>query len=232
MRRGRSLAVVRRAFAAAILSTSVPTFAQLAGGVAVESDFRFRGVSLSGEEPAIRASMSYDRKDGLYGGASATTVELDSARRRAMWLGYAGFARRTVVGRSWEAGATVAHFVGDARYDYVEAYAGVAGENWSARLFLSPDYFGRGARTAYAQLESAWMATASLSFFAHAGCLVQLNSRGQDEARSRFDTRLGATQRFGPLELQLSWITTGRSPYPAAYPQRRSTTVISASYAF
>ncbi len=41
------------------------------GGV---SDYRFRGVSLSGEEPAVQGSIELDHRSGLYAGAWASTL--------------------------------------------------------------------------------------------------------------------------------------------------------------
>ena len=39
------------------------------------------------------------------------------------------------MGWAWEVGATLSHFGGDADHDYGEAFGGLIGEGWSARLY-------------------------------------------------------------------------------------------------
>ena len=62
------------AFAALLLAAMGPAHAQLGASVAVDSDYRFRGVTLSESGPTARASFNYDAANGCYGGASATRV--------------------------------------------------------------------------------------------------------------------------------------------------------------
>ena len=50
------------------LSSSV--LAQLGASVALDSDYRFRGVSLSGSHPSESLALDYDSADGTYAGAS------------------------------------------------------------------------------------------------------------------------------------------------------------------
>ena len=50
--------------------------AQLTGTVSVVSDYRFRGVSLSQQKPAVQASIGYDDPSGWYGGVFASTAKL------------------------------------------------------------------------------------------------------------------------------------------------------------
>ena len=47
-------------------------FAQVGGNIAFLSDYRYRGVSLSKEEPTLRLSVGYDDPGGWFGGASLT----------------------------------------------------------------------------------------------------------------------------------------------------------------
>ena len=228
-RRKNALRALRGfALAASLLAPSWAE-AQLGGSVVVESDYRFRGVSLSSERPNLRLTLSLDHASGAYGGVSASGVEFERGRRLASLLSYAGFSAPFGTTLRWDIGATYTHAAGDARYDYGEAYAGLIGERWSLRAYLAPDYFGSGARTAYAELDAGWPLGTRRRLFAHLGALRRLGA----PSSSRVDVRAGAGWRIGEGELQLAWVGVQRSgPFATTYDQRRNTLVLSASYAF
>jgi uncharacterized protein (TIGR02001 family) len=208
--------------------------AQLAASMAVDSDYRFRGVSLSGGEPTARATVDYDAASGGYGGASLTGVELIPGEHEAQLLAYAGVVGRLDAHRRFELGASYAHFSGDSSYDYGEVYAGLLADRWSARLYYAPDYFGRSARTLYAELNAHHPLGERARLFGHIGALVPLSHRDDaDAGRTRADLRLGAGATFGDLDLQLSWVAVSRAgPYPAVYAGQRQRLVFGAVYSF
>lgn len=208
--------------------------AQVSGSALLESDYRFRGVSLSGEHADVHLGVAYDHPSGWYAGASATTVQIEAEQRDAQLLGYLGYARRGSPGLGWEVGAVASHFDGVSHYDYAEAYAGLLGQRWNARLYGSPDYFGRGVRTAYAELNGAWPLAPAVQLFGHAGALLRLSGPAPPGAqRRRYDARIGLGVAIGSGELQLAWTGTTRGgPYPASYEHRRSAVVLSLAYYF
>jgi len=209
--------------------------AQLGATLGVDSDYRFRGVSLSDSKPAWRLTLNHDFMSGAYAGASATRVELARDDRYSQLVGYAGYVTRAVDGRSFEFGANYSHFTGDASYDYLEAYAGVLAERWSLRLHYAPDYFGRGVQSAYLDASAHWPLSEKLRVFGHAGALVPLSGRsfGSDDRRTRVDLRLGVGATAGSFDVQLAWVEATRGgPYPAVYGGRRSTWQLSALFSF
>lgn len=48
----------------------------LSGGATIVSDYRFRGVSQSGKDPALQAELTLTHASGLYVGAWASTIDL------------------------------------------------------------------------------------------------------------------------------------------------------------
>lgn len=198
------------------------------------TDYRYRGVSLSSEDADAQLTLSYDHASGWYGGGAVTGVALDPSRqRRAQYLGYLGYAA-PFAGLVWEAGATQAHVDSDSRYDYAEAYLGAIGERWNARVFFSPDYYGRGTRTAYADLNASAVLSPQWHLFGHAGALNRLSGNAPaGVGRTRYDAHLGIGLTLDIAELQLSWVGVSRNgSYPSARDQRRSTVVLSISHAF
>lgn len=219
------------------LSLSTGALAQLGASVAVDSDYRFRGVSLSESKPSLRLSLNYDAPDGWYAGASATRVELAQGDRYAQLLGYAGWVTPPVDGGRFEFGATYSHFTGDSTYDYAEAYAGLLAERWSARLYYAPDYFGRHVRTAYAEFNAHLLLNEHARLFGHVGVLAPLGRADRDgdggARKARLDLRAGAALVLRDWELQFAWVAAARGgPYPAVYGGRRDAWVLGVSYSY
>ena len=209
-------------------------FGQTVVSLTAESDFIFRGVSLTDGKPTASASLDYDSPDGWYAGGSATAVELYSSKRQAALFGYFGYAQRTVSGLSWEIGATGAHFAADSRYDYGEAFAGFIAQGWNARVYLSPSYFGSGVRTLYAELNGAAPLAGSWRLFAHVGALSPISGgEATDSRRARFDARLGVSTTIGPAEWRFAWVGATRSGlHPTSYSDQRNALVLSATCFF
>jgi uncharacterized protein (TIGR02001 family) len=226
--------VLRFAGIAAFALFSGVVRAQVAGSVVVESDYRFRGVSLSGGDPTAHLNLSYDHPTGWYAGAGLASVEVEPGPRRAALSGYAGYVRRIGAPGAWEVGAILNRFAGASNYDYDEVFAGFTAERWTARVYLSPDYFGRGVRTMYAELNGAIPLTTALRGFAHVGALARLSGdTAAGIGPARYDARVGVALRVADVDVRLAWVDTSEGvPYVGAYAQRRSTIVLSAAYEF
>jgi uncharacterized protein (TIGR02001 family) len=219
-----------------LLSTaSAAACAQFGGSIGVDSDYRFRGVTLSDSRPDARIGITYDHTSGWYAGASLTRVIFEPEHYHAALLAYAGYTQPWSATLQWEVGATRAAYDGDARYSYNEAYAGIVAERWSTRVYLSGNYFGSDVQTGYVELDGGWPVTSSLRAIGHVGALVSL--RGELEngmSRVRTDARIGMRWRVDDgLAMQLAWSgsSTG-GPYPSYYERKPGNVVLSLSYAF
>ena len=228
LRRGRRLAL-----GLFCLTSGASVQAQWSASLSADSDYRFRGVSLSESRPSLRVALNYDAPNRCYAGASATRVELARGDRYAQLLGYTGCVVATSA-RPIELGATFSHFTGDSSYDYAEVYVGVLAERWNARLHLAPDYFGRHVSTVYAELDSHLLLNESLRLFGHLGALARIGGpHGDDASRTRIDVSVGAGLALGEFDLRIAGVAAGRGgPYPAVYEGRRAAWVASVSYAF
>ena len=221
------------------LALAMGVRAQMGVSVAADSDYRFRGVSLSDSRPSLRMTLNYDAPDGWYAGASATRVEPAQGERYAQVLGYAGWVTRFDNGRRVEFGASFSHFTGDSSYDFAEAYAALLAERWSVRVYYAPDYFGRHKQTVYAELNAHLLLNEHARLFGHVGVLAPLGrssgsaSGGDDASRARGDLRAGAGLMVRDWDLQLAWVAATRGdPYPAVYDRRRTAWVLGAAYSF
>ncbi|MFC5524841.1 TorF family putative porin [Rhodanobacter ginsengisoli] len=210
--------MLRRAIALSALLFTTAASAQVSGSVALVSDYRFRGVSLSDERPAAQLALAYDQRDGWYAGMLASTVR-PSGTLRTQLLTYLGLARPLGAGLDWEAGVDYASIVGEGRYDYSEAYVGLSTEHYSGRLYYTPHDFGQPSPALYATIDRHWQLTDRLRLLGHLG-LLRRNGHADDESSHyRADARAGLGMTWRDYHLQLFWTIVHGSdaPYPFGY---------------
>ena len=195
--------------------------------VGVDSDYRYRGVSLSDSqaEPAPDAQLRRGRAAGTPAprrrASNLTAQRQLHAAARLCRLVDAGLREHELeLGR--RRAPTSPAISG---YDFAEAYAGLLGERWSARLHFAPDYYGRhvadGLRRAQRPPAARRTQPAASRHF---GALHPLHGAVGDADRTRGDVSLGAGSCCAPGTC--TWpgsAATRGGPYPAVYggaPQR------------
>ncbi len=113
----------------------------ITGNLTLVSDYQFRGVSQTDEDPAIQGGFDYAHKSGFYLGVWASNVEFGDANSE--WDVYGGHAGSV---------GDLGYNVGLLQYIYpdlgdantLEAYAGITymGLGLKASYTLSDEYFG------------------------------------------------------------------------------------------
>ena len=129
---------------------------------AVTSDYVFRGVSQTMEDPAISAGVDLTHS-GFYAGAWASNVDFGDGETDAEVDVYAGY-RPEVGGYNLDFGVIGYLYTSQpdgADYDYVEfkaaASRAIGPATLGAAIFYSPDFFGASEDEAtYAEVNGAW----------------------------------------------------------------------------
>lgn len=189
---------------------------QMSFSAAVDSDDRFRGMSLSHGRPDVRFDFGYDGDDdsngsGFYTGASLAAASGRMHRSPLIhYTAYAGWVSRPYAGLSWEGGVNHTHIGDRERYDYDEVYAGLITKAVSARLSWSPRYFGHDVQSLYADVSGGREISPGLRVFAHAGWLTRVSGRWA--LRSRYDLSAGLATAVHGYELRVS-VTQSPSSY-------------------
>lgn len=232
----------RNAVALSTLLFAVEAHAQVSGQVALLSDYRFRGVSLSDGQPALQVSATYDHPLGWYAGGLLSSTRLQpGGPHGAQWLVYTGFASRIGATLSWEVGADYTRFTGRDHYAYPELYVGLASRHLSGRVYYAQDYFRSGVPVVYAELNGTLPLSDGFYVFSHLG-MLRRNGRDASEARvahTRYDIRAGIGFNWQAWNVQLAWTNTrgaSAGPYTFGYPTAGSSDdhawVLSLSYAW
>jgi uncharacterized protein (TIGR02001 family) len=215
------------------LALAQPAHAQFSAALGLQSDYRYRGISLSSGLPAATVDLSYDHSSGLYAGASAIGAVIDGRAQSLGFIEYLGYVTPRRGGLSLDLGVNnqdLAYYA-DKRYalNYSEVYVGVVGDSLSAHLHYSPNYLEPGYGALYAEVDGSLKPAQNWRLFAHMGATVPVGVT--DGRHSRFDARAGVARQLGPLELQASVTTTDPAP-PRQTPHHRTALIFGANWFF
>jgi uncharacterized protein (TIGR02001 family) len=157
--------------------------AQFSSTVTAVSDYEFRGVSATGENPALQASLDYSFSNGIAIGAWASNVDYGDDYDGNFELDlYASYSREISESASWSAGLTVYNYpdsrarvatsTHDARLKiepYVEGYVGFTAGSFRAAQWYTADYSGFGVGAQYTEINYSRELPRGFSLDAHVG---------------------------------------------------------------
>jgi uncharacterized protein (TIGR02001 family) len=206
----------------------------------VESDYRFRGASLTDRRPTGSLSLAYDHSSGLYAGATALVTDSRNEGLESLgFIEYAGVVKRVNRDLAIDVGLTnydLKRYAGPRAvdFDYAEAYLGAVTKNVTLRGAFSPNYLQPGAHTVYLDLSGAVHPWDRWRLFGHAGLFAPVNGEARRLGfRRRYDLRVGLAREFEKAQLSLAWTTMWpRFGRPGTTRPARSALVASASYYF
>jgi uncharacterized protein (TIGR02001 family) len=217
--------------------------AEVSGHVALLSDYRYRGESLTDGRPALQAAVNYDHSSGLFLGALASTVRIDPADSGLGAQLDAGYARSFSERASWEIGVVTylfphtLHTLVERGYDYTEAFVGASYDTVSARLYYSDNYFGAGGTAVYLELNTSRPLNERVAFIGHLGYLSERQTRqplagGQDHSQLDFKAGIAIDVRGFTLELSIVGTTAQQDACPAGTGHCNTTGLVSVSRPF
>ena len=229
LRQGRGMTAPRAAAALAALLASAPAFAQeeetpgieaadgglfVSGEASILSDYRFRGISRSDEDPALQGQLTVSTLGGFYAGARGTTLK-DTPLGDAELDLYAGYAVPLGLASTVDVGLMYYWFpTGSGDTDYFEPYASLSHTLGPAEGTVGVKYAPKQAALgdedvlyAFAELEGAIPLT-PVTLTAGAGW--------QDAGGfgRYWNWSLGGRYAFGPVEAGLRYVDTDLPPLP------------------
>jgi len=214
----------------------LPACAQVSATVSVESDYRYRGYSLSDERPTAIAQLGYDHSSGLYANVAAfATFGRDSDVYFLGAQGNAGYVKRLNPRLYLDMGVThseydpIAPDRGDWRY--TEVYVGLGTDQITGRISYSPHYFIADTETVYTEVEGALEPSENWRLNAHAGALFYLSAPYFIPHDTYYDWRVGVSRRFGHFDLHAALSSGGPGKdYYGSTPRNRTAFTVGASW--
>lgn len=186
----------------------------VSGNVTALSDYIWRGVSQTQEDPALQAEIDLQHRSGVTIGAWASTIDFTAAGEEDdgidyeldVYLGWSGELRP---GLELEATVTRAMYPGARRgfdYDYTE-FEGVLSfaEHYHVGAAYSPDIFGLGGKGYYYHAGAEWpLGDSGFGLKAQVGHYDLQDAAGD----SYNDYLIALTRDFGPIHAELQYTDT------------------------
>ena len=182
----------------------------LSASATVVSDYRFRGISNSGKDPALQIDLSASHESGFYVGAWGTNIDLFNDGPDIELDVYAGWSGDIAPGVTLDANLTRYGYPGVAgTTDYVEGLASIAftlgpvGAKLGGGYF--PDQKATGDDGSYVFGEISREAPGSVTLTGHLG--RQWFGAGYGMA-DYWEWSVSATRSFGPIEAGIAYVDT------------------------
>lgn len=201
-----------------------PAFAQAGASFGLESDYRLRGYSLTGGDPAATAQLSYDHPSGIYFNL-AGVARFGRAPQLMGAIGNLGYARRLNPHVTLDGGVIRSQIRAagphQRPYHYTEFYAGASVGRVVGRVYYSPDYRSHGNSTIYGELEAGFELAPELRLSGHVGLMTYLDSSPYWQAgETHRDWRISVSKQIGRLELHTA--LSGGGPGVVHYTYREN----------
>jgi uncharacterized protein (TIGR02001 family) len=185
--------------------TAMAASAEVTGTVGVYSDYNWRGITQTSQDPALQGSIDYAHDSGLYAGVWASNVDFgdccDENIETDLYVGFSGGEEMT-----WDVGGIYYLYPGAEDLDFWEIYAGL-GWNWlSGKVSYSSDYANYDETALYYELNGEWELPANFGLNAHVGYSdgdgIEI-AYGQD---NYFDWAVGVSYTLGHFDLGLKYV--------------------------
>ncbi len=189
----------------ALLASASAAQADLSGTATPITDYDFRGVTQSAQDPALQASMDWAAGNGLYLGAWASNVDFgDSFDADVEVDFYGGFTGGDAV--TWDLGVIYYSYPGESDANWVELYGGLAYGFLKGKIFYTDELAGFGHGSAlYYDASASWELPANFGLSAHIG---YTDGDGAEDTfgDSYMDWSVGVTYPLGNFMLGLKWV--------------------------
>lgn len=191
---------------------ATPALAQdVSGGVTAVSDYRFRGVSLSGEDPAVQGTLNLDTGSGFYVGTWASSLDDDLGYGDVELDLYGGYRADLSLGTSLDVGLLYYTYPDADDVNYFEPYASitttlgpVTGKLGAAYAWEQDSIGGGDNLYVYGDALAGIPAT-PVTLRAHLGYSDGSLAYGEG---SYLDWNIGADYVLGPATLGVSYVDT------------------------
>ena len=208
--------------------TGVPSAVEVSASATAVTDYRFRGLSRTGEDPAVQGRVAVRHESGLSASLFASTLagsdgggSVAGARDVELQLG-AAYARRVASGLTAEAGATYYLYPGNRRgraTDFVEPYAALSYDLGPLRARASAAY-APSAQAALGDRDNLYLAgdltagvpTTPVTLTAHLGRANGGIGRVAGVGGDYWDWSVGAEAVAGPFVIGARYVDTDVRP--------------------
>ena len=197
-----------------LLSASA-AHAEISSTWTLTSDYDFRGITQTDEDPALQASFDYAAETGWYVGAWASNVDFPGYDGSLELDLYTGFSGGEEDGLGWDVGLVWYTYPGsdssdteDKIADFPEIYGGITYGIWSGKLWYSNDFGGTDESSIYLDGGVDIPLPRDLSLSVHAGYSDGDGIDASYGVSNYFDYSVGIGYTLDNFNLSLKYVDT------------------------
>jgi uncharacterized protein (TIGR02001 family) len=173
---------------------------------AVVSDYDFRGISQSKNDPAFQLGATYAHESGFYVGAWGSNVDFGLDKPDIELDVTTGFTFGDAKeGFAYDVGAVYYTYVSASDFNFPEIYAGITRDWFNAKLFYSWDFGGVKESAYYLSTTGTFPLPADFGLAVHAGYSGG-NYWDTFYGNGYFDWSVGVTKALGKFTLGLAFV--------------------------
>jgi uncharacterized protein (TIGR02001 family) len=194
----------RIALAGALLAVAGAANADITVTPTITSDYDFRGITQTDEDPALQLGLNYTHESGFYAGAWGSNVDFpgaDADLEIDLFAGFTGGDAAESFG--YDIGAILyAYPSSDDADEVIEVYGGISKDWFSGKLWFSPDLADETAW--YVEGNGAFPLPQEFSLGVHLGYSFGDAWDGVEH----LDYSIGVNKTLGNFALNLKWVDT------------------------
>ena len=182
---------------------------EFTGTITATTDYDFRGVTQSAQDPAIQGSVDLSTDMGLYAGIWASNIDFGNTSQDAKDANvevdyYAGWGGGEDI--TWDLGVTYYSYIDAGGLNYTEWHGGLGWKYFGAKIWYSGDYGGLEGNERYFEGNVDYPLPAGFGLVGHIG---YTNGSGLSQAYGQshyMDWSAGLTYSWKHFDMSLKWV--------------------------
>lgn len=196
---------------------ALPASAEFSATITGVTDYDFRGVTQSAEDPALQGSIDFEHESGIYAGIWGSQIDFGDCCDEDIELDYyAGYYGELREGFEYDLGFIFYDYPGtDTDLSYGEFYVGGIWNQFDAKLYYTDDFFAIGESAYYLEGNYNFELPQEFGLRLHLGYTDgdALDSDFADDTglESYVDYSVTLSRSFGRLDAALMYVDTDLS---------------------
>ncbi len=182
--------------------------AEISSTITLASDYDFRGLTQTDEDPALQASIDWAADSGWYVGAWASNVDFGPGDPNYEVDLYTGIAGGDENGLGWDVGIVYYAYPEESDFNFPEIYGGLSYGMFSGKLWYSNDFGGTDDSAFYLEGGAAIPLPANFTLDLHAGYSDGDGVESSYGVSNYFDYSVGVSYTLQHFDLSLKYVDT------------------------
>ncbi len=187
-----------------LLATATAAHAEFSGTVTATTDYDWRGVTQTAQDPALQGSFDWSSDMGIYAGVWASNVDFGSGDPNVEVDLYAGWSGGEVL--TYDFGGVYYTYPGESDFNFPELYASVGWEFLSAKISYSWDFAGTSETAFYYEGNVDYGLPANFGVIGHIGYSDGDGISAAYGQSNYYDWAVGITYTWSHFDFELKWV--------------------------